>query len=166
MKNLPLLRIALAGCLAALTLCATLFIRIPIPNGGYLNAGDAIVLVTGFLLSPKLAFLSAAIGSSLADLISGYALYAPVTFFIKGFMSLIVVLSQNTKKRNPEGKRIPYGAFLLSELIMISGYCIFETFLYGFSAAIPNTLLNLLQGIFGITVAVIVVSVILRRIKK
>lgn len=166
MKDKPLFRFAIAGCLSALTLCATLFIHIPLPNGGYLNAGDAVVLISGFLLSPKLAFLSAAVGSALADIISGYTIYSPVTFIIKGAMALLVGIAVTYGKRKNHKTKIPILCFIVAELIMVIGYYIFEGFLYGFIASLPNAAMNLLQGLFGVLAAFIILSVILRRIKE
>ena len=65
-----------------------MLIRIPTPLKGYINLGDAIVLLCAFLLPPSYAFFAAGIGSMLADIFSGYAVYAPATFIIKGLMAL------------------------------------------------------------------------------
>ena len=75
--------------LAALTCVATIVIKIPSPLNGYINLGDCIVLLSGWLLSPVYGFFAAGLGSALADLFSGYAAYAPATFLIKGLMALI-----------------------------------------------------------------------------
>ena len=74
--------------LAALCCVATMIIKIPSPLKGYLNLGDCIVLLSGFMLSPLYGFLAAGIGSALADVFSGYVVYAPATFLIKGLMAL------------------------------------------------------------------------------
>ena len=39
--------------------------------------------------SPVYAFVSAGLGSALADVFSGYLVYAPATFVIKGLMALV-----------------------------------------------------------------------------
>lgn len=82
-------KIVLAAMLAALCCVATMIIKIPSPLKGYLNLGDCIVLLSGFMLSPVYGFLAAGIGSALADIFSGYVIYAPATFIIKGIMTLI-----------------------------------------------------------------------------
>ena len=58
-------KIALASMLAALCCVATMIIKIPSPLKGYLNLGDCIVLLSGWLLSPAYGFAAAGIG--LAD---------------------------------------------------------------------------------------------------
>ena len=82
-------RIVMAAMLAALTCVATMVIKIPSPLKGYLNLGDCVVLLAGWMLSPVYGFLAAGIGSALADVFSGYVLYAPATFVIKGAMALV-----------------------------------------------------------------------------
>ena len=82
-------KIVLASMLAALCCVATMIIKIPSPLKGYLNLGDCIVLLCGWLLSPAYGFAAAGIGSGLADLLSGYVVYAPATFVIKGVMAII-----------------------------------------------------------------------------
>lgn len=50
-------RIVMAALLAALTCVATMIIKIPSPLKGYLNLGDCVVLLAGWMLSPTYAFL-------------------------------------------------------------------------------------------------------------
>jgi uncharacterized membrane protein len=84
-------KIVTASMLATLCCVATMVIKIPLagPFKGYVNLGDCIVLLAGWLLSPTYGFAAAGIGSALADLLLGYNIYAPATFLIKGIMALI-----------------------------------------------------------------------------
>ena len=75
-------KIVMAAMLAALVCVATMIVKIPSPLKGYLNLGDCVVLLSGWILSPVYGFLAAGIGSALADLFSGYVTYAPATFII------------------------------------------------------------------------------------
>ena len=81
-------KLVTCAMLAAIACVATMIIRIPIPKG-YVNFGDCIVLLGGFLLGPVSGALAAGIGSSLADIFSGYAIYALPTFIIKGLMAFV-----------------------------------------------------------------------------
>ena len=83
MKNNATKRIVVASMLCALTCVATMVIKIPSPLNGYLNLGDCVVLLAGWILSPVYGFLAAGLGSAAADLFSGYVVYAPATFAIK-----------------------------------------------------------------------------------
>ena len=85
MKDKKILSLVIAALFAALTCVATMIFTIPLPGKGYLNTGDCFVILSGCLLGPVYGGLAAGIGSALADLILGYALYAPGTFRNKAF---------------------------------------------------------------------------------
>ncbi|MBP3559105.1 MAG: ECF transporter S component [Clostridia bacterium] len=87
-------KIAIASMLAALVCVATMIIKIPSPLKGYINLGDCVVLLSGWLLPPGYSFLAAGVGSALADVFSGYAVYAPVTFAIKGLMAVVAYFAE------------------------------------------------------------------------
>lgn len=89
MEKISVKQLVMTAVFAALTFVATFIIRIPIPvTEGYVNLGDCIVLMSGFLLGPVYGAFAAGIGSAIADLI-GYALYAPATFIIKALTALV-----------------------------------------------------------------------------
>ena len=143
-------RIVMAALLAALTCVATMIIKVPSPLKGYLNLGDCVVLVAGWMLSPTYGFLAAGIGSALADIFSGYVTYAAATFVIKGLMALIAFygfkLLHNKLGNLPS--RIISG--IVAEAVMVGGYFIFEGFLYGFVPSLVNIPANAVQGVPGL----------------
>jgi len=150
-------KIVLASMLAALCCVATMIVKIPSPLKGYLNLGDCVVLLAGWFLSPAYAFAAAGIGSALADVFSGYVVYAPATFVIKGIMAIIAHLSfkgMHNKLGNTPS-RIIGGA--MAELEMILGYFVFEGFLYGFLASVVNIPANAVQGVAGLVIGLILV---------
>ena len=151
-------KIVMASLMAALACVATMIIKIPSPLKGYLNLGDCIVLISGWILSPAYGFLSAGLGSALADLFSGYVTYAPATFIIKGSMALIAFYGFKLlrKKLGDLTSRIISG--ILAELMMILGYYVFEGFLYGFIPSSVNIPANAMQGIAGLVLGVILVK--------
>ncbi len=63
--------VVLAAALAALACAATMVVQIPSPTGGYLNLGDAVVLLGAYLLGPAWGALAGGIGPALADLLAG-----------------------------------------------------------------------------------------------
>lgn len=152
-------KIVMSAMYLALVCIATLIIKIPLPLKGYFNLGDCMVLVSGWMLSPYYGFFAAGVGSLLADVISGYVIYAPATFVIKGFMALIAyyVYKVLSSKINCLTSRILSG--LISEIIMVLGYYIFEGFLYGFVPSIVNLPTNIVQGLFGLITGVLLVKV-------
>lgn len=157
-------KIVKASMLAALCCIATMIIKIPSPLKGYINLGDPVVLLSGWLLTPGYGFLAAGIGSSLADLFSGYALYAPITFIIKGIMAITAhyFFKAIHKKIADTPSRIIGGIF--AEIEMILGYFVFEGFMYGFLPSLVNMPANLVQGVAGVVIGVILARIFLGKI--
>lgn len=147
--------IVLSALLAALTCIATMVIRIPSPFKGYLNLGDSVVLLSGWLLPPVYGALAAGIGSALADLFSGYVTYAPATFLIKALMALAAhFLSKHI--RSGAGRLL---SGLAAILILTGGYLLFEGILYGFAPSLVNVLPNALQGAAGLVLGLAMVRI-------
>ena len=152
-------KIVMAALLASLTCVATMIIKIPSPLKGYLNLGDCIVLVAGWILSPTYGFLAAGLGSALADIFSGYVVYAPATFVIKGIMALVAYygFKMLRKKIGNLPSRIISGVF--AEIIMILGYFVFEGFMYGFVPSLVNIPANGMQAIANLIIGVVLIKV-------
>lgn len=152
-------KIVTAALLSALTCVVTMTIKVPSPLKGYLNLGDGIVLLIGWILSPAYGFLSAGIGSAMADIFSGYVIYAPATFVIKGTMAVLAFYGFKllNKKLNVTFSKIISG--VLAEIFMVLGYFGFEGILYGFVPSVVNIPANAIQGIAGIVIGVVLVKV-------
>ena len=154
-------KIASSALFAALIFIATRFVSIPLPAVGYVNMGDGIVILAGWMLPGWYGFLAAGIGSALSDVLSPFIVYAPATFVIKGLMAVIVHLFSKALKKHNVAKGITGG--LIAELIMIGGYVLFESLLYGFKTAVVSVPFNSVQGIVGLVVGVILISVFSKR---
>lgn len=152
-------KIVISALMASLTCVATMIVKIPSPLKGYINLGDCIVLLTGWTLLPGYAFAAAGLGSALADVLSGYVLYAPVTFFIKGAMAIVVFLCFRfmQKKVGKLASQVIGG--VLAEILMILGYFIFEGCLYGFVPSLVNIPSNAIQGGAGIIIGIILMKI-------
>ncbi len=156
----------MAAVLTALVCISTMIVKIPSPLKGYINLGDCMVLLSGWILPPVYGFLAAGLGSGLADLFSGYGIYAPATFLIKGIMALIAygcayILSKKTK---PTFAKIMGG--LLAEGFMILGYFFFEGILYGFSPSLVNIPANGIQGAVGLFIGIFLIKIIDKKLGK
>ena len=158
--NVKTKKIVVAALMAALTCVATMIIKIPSPLKGYINLGDCIVLVAGWLLSPWWGFLAAGLGSALADLLSGYVIYAPATFLIKGVMALVAFYGFKLlhKKCGNLISKIITG--ISAEIVMIAGYFIFEGFMYGFGPSVVNIPANAVQGTAGILIGIVLTKIL------
>ena len=150
--------IAISGLIAAFVFIGT---EIHVPTAiGYINLGDAVILVASFLLGPA-ACIPAAVGSALGDLIAGYAVYIGPTFVIKGAMGAVagLVYSGNCSFKKSDScngkcrliRRI--AAAVAAEAILCAGYFAFESILYGVPAAGASVVFNCVQAIAGIVLA-------------
>jgi uncharacterized membrane protein len=163
--NEKLRRLTLTGILTALTTVATMLIRIPTPTKGYINLGDTIVNLSAWILGPVYGAAAGGIGSALADLFAGYTVYCPATLIIKALMAVAAfyVYQMFSRKSNSIGARI--ASAVAAEIIMITGYAVFEGFLYGSAAmAVASVTGNLVQGIFGAGASVALYELLLRHI--
>lgn len=148
-KNINLTALCIALCCII-----TLAVKIPSPIGGYINPGDAFVLVLAFLLGPAWGAIAAGVGSALADMLSGLIIYAPATAIIKAAMVVAAsLLYRRLKTKNPIVGLVLAG--VAAELIMIAGYFFFAAVFLGLglgaAAEIP---FNVIQALFGIIAGV------------
>lgn len=160
--NVKTKRIVMTALMASLVCVATMLIKIPTPMKGYVNIGDCIVLLCGWLLPPWYGFVAAGLGSALADLFSGYIAYAPATLVIKGTMALVVFICFKlmSKRLGKLPSQITGGA--MAEIFMILGYFVFEGFLYGFAPSAVNIPANGVQGIVGLVVGIALIKIMER----
>ena len=162
-KAISAKKISFAALFAALCCIGTIAIVIPLPNG-YFNIGDVFVLLAGWCLGPIYGVIAAALGTALADVISGYTLYALPTFFIKGIEAFLAYalwrfISQIVK--NAKWNFIARGvSALVGGVWMAFGYFLFESILYGFGGAAVSVIGNLTQGVCCAVCAVLLITVL------
>lgn len=148
-------KLVLAALFAALAYCATLIIHIPSPIGGYLNLGDCIVLLAGWLLGPAYGAAAAGLGSALADLTLGYTSYIPGTFVIKALMAVVAYYAAKAVPGKSVVKSVVSG--VLAEVVMVAGYFCFEATILGNGlGAAVGIASNLMQALAGIVCAVLI----------
>ncbi|MBR5521266.1 MAG: ECF transporter S component [Oscillospiraceae bacterium] len=141
-----------ASMFSALVCVATMVIKIPSPLSGYINLGDSMVLIAGWMLPPAYGFLAAGMGSAMADIFSGYVFYAPATFIIKGVMAVIV---NKCVQKLPSARYSKLIGGITAETVMVTGYLLFESMIYGFAASVVNVPANSVQGVGCLCIALI-----------
>lgn len=150
MNDKTLRKLVFSAMFAALCCGATMALRFPTPIGGYIHAGDALVLLGAFVLGPWWGAFAAGLGSFLADLLSGFALYAPASFVVKALVAIVAGAILNSEMfKNKTLLAVFAGA--LAELVMIGGYLFYDGIVlkYGL-AALGDIPANLIQGVFGV----------------
>ena len=160
--------LTLSALMAAMTCVATMLIQIPSPGQGYVNLGDCIVNISAWLLGPLFGAAAAGIGSALADIISGYAVFAPATLVIKALMAVVSFHVFKTVEKHLN-RTFPARiiAAVSAEIVMTAGYVLYETFLYGsFAAAVSGAYGDLVQGFMGVISSVAIYELIVKRIPK
>lgn len=150
MRNFNAKQLAVSGFMAALVMVGTMVIQVPTLTKGYIHIGDSMVYLSGIFLGPIGGSLAAAIGSTLADLFSGYVIYAVPTFVIKGLDALVVGYCYNALTKGTDSISRKILGFtvgvILGGSIMVGGYLAFETFLYGFPTALLSIPANITQA--------------------
>ncbi|MFX1330598.1 MAG: ECF transporter S component [Promethearchaeota archaeon] len=150
--------VALLAILTALTTIATIVLAIPIPaSDGFLNFGDALVMLSGLLLGPLGGFIAGGVGSAMGDVILGYVHFAPITLVVKGCEGLVMGLFCSRARSASLLTVWDVVGLAVSSLVMLTGYFLAEIPLYGYGAALTELLTaNWLQVAVGSIVTVIV----------
>lgn len=149
-RNQTLLKIIFYAVSIALVTVFTYVVRIPSING-YVNFGDIMIFTVAAILGKKYGFVAGAFGSALTDIIAGYLIYAPGTFFIKGLEGLLFgLIFENLQKQNLS----LFLAGLVAATEMVLGYFVYELFVFGYAAAIGSVFGNIMQGVISLIVAV------------
>ncbi len=147
-------KLVISSLFAALTFVATMVIQIKLTANGFVNIGDCMVVTCGIFLGPVYGVLAAGIGSMLADVISGYFIYAPATLVIKALMAFwTAIIFRKISKINDIVAAVICS--LVAELIMILGYFLYEIPLYGVASAVAGMPGNFLQAGFGFVCTIV-----------
>ena len=162
---------------AALTCIATMIIKFPtIGTSGYINIGDCMVLLSAWILGNPYGAIAAALGSGLADLLSGYAFFVPGTVFIKFLMAFLAAviakaaekafnrrMNKSTEKTLDSRLVICILSGIVAEIIMVAGYFVYEAVILGYGfAAVTAVVSNLIQG----TVCILAGTVVYTTLSK
>ncbi len=155
--------ISFAAVFAALCCVSTMFVQIPLSATGYFNLGDVFVLLCGWFLGPVYGMAAAGIGSMLADILSGFASFAPATLVIKALDALIAYLLCRLLKKFIKNEKLDIlpravSAFF-GEAFMVLGYFFFEAVILklGMGAA-ADIFGNAMQGLACLIGATILVG--------
>ena len=138
--------LVLTALMTALVFAATYLPHIPIPLG-YAHLGDAVIFLLALLAPRRSALLAACIGSALADLFGGFALWIIPTLAIKFVMAEIVCRMTRTG-HGAAGRGRVIGALVASSLWMAAAYTLAGGILYAsMTAALASAPGLLMEGV-------------------
>lgn len=127
---------------AAITVMTAYLLHIPIPTGGYIHLGDALIYLAACLLPVPYAAAPAAIGAGLADLLTAPMWVLP-TLVIK---AVIVLFFTNKGERLLCRRNL--AAVVIAGLFSPAAYALAGCAMTGTMAAfVPQFLGTLVQGI-------------------
>lgn len=153
MKTFSAKKITITALAIAIVCIATAVIQIPIPLG-YMHFGNICILLCSFLFPWDIGLLAGGIGSAMSDLFTGYPQWIFPTLLIKGLMGFAASKIAHSGKQ-PVSIRSARTllASITAILIMIAGYTVAGTILYGNVitglAQIPGLTLEGIIGIIG-----------------
>ncbi len=143
MRKNSVKNLALSGLLGAMILLFTAYLHIPVGKG-YIHVGDAFIYLGGVLLPMPYGFIAGAGGAVLADLLSGYPLWAPATFVIKTLSVLFFTARWENTPLCTRNLLAPIPAGLLC----VGGYYLYEALLYGdYTTPLLSVPGNLIQSL-------------------
>lgn len=140
--------------LTALVFICTVLLKIPVGPDCYIHLGDAVVILAVLKLPRPYACFAGAVGATLADLIGGFAFWAPWTFVVKLLMVLTIGIFVDKSKE--------YVGLVAGLIVAVLGYFGSEYMLFGSWAPAATCIpFNIIQ----VTVGAVVAEIISKRIK-
>lgn len=136
-KQNNLTNLVLTALMMCLVMVGTMFIRIPTPlTQGYVHPGDSMIFLAVLILGKKNGSMAAGIGSALADILGGYAYFAPWTLIVKFLMAFVMgFFIEKVHGRNNEKEFrltvVDAIGMALGGAVMAFGYFVVETVMYG-----------------------------------
>ena len=142
MKNNRTKLMCVSGIFSAIVFVITAYLHIPTYNG-YVHCGDGFIFVAACILPMPYSVLVGVLGAMLADLLTGFAMWAPGSMIIKGLLAILFTCKSKKiiTKRN---------LFMLfpAALVSAAGYYLYESLIIGnFIAALPGIPGSLVQAL-------------------
>jgi uncharacterized membrane protein len=157
-------RLALIALLSSLIMVTTFFINIPltITGGGLFHLGRIFIFLIALTMGNKYS-IAGAIGLTMFDLLSGYAIWAPVTF-VASFGMAILVATIGFRKQN-------YITIVLAQLsgavFAIFLYYIYDAlFISSFTTALVSASVESIGMGISILASTILYPIVLKNVKK
>ncbi|MFQ5891484.1 MAG: ECF transporter S component, partial [Candidatus Methanofastidiosia archaeon] len=108
-----------------------------------------MVYISAILFGARVGGFAGGVGSSLADLY-GFPVFAPITFFVKGIEGFVVGRLSHGK----ESLIFLIISCLAGGVLMVFGYFLAESLMYGIPVALEEVPFNIVQMISGTVISI------------
>lgn len=154
-------KIVYTALFTALCCIATMLIQIPLAaTNGYIHLGDAFVILSGIILGKKYGGFAAGVGSAFADLFTGYAYFAPITFVIKFLTAFCTAVIYKRVTRLHVNKMFAVILCGITAIVIVTGgYFIYNYIMIG-PAALLSVPGNIVQGLSGLVISFLLFPVL------
>jgi energy-coupling factor transport system substrate-specific component len=139
--------LAVTATMIAVVAVLTFAVQVPIPaTSGYVHLGDAGVFFSALAFGPWIGGLAGGVGCALADLLSGYAVWAPLTLVAHGLQGLVTGLLGRG-----QGLAGLIVAWVAGAAVLVAVYFFGEWYVYGlgYAGALAEIVPNLIQVAVG-----------------
>ncbi|MCH4009529.1 ECF transporter S component [Companilactobacillus sp.] len=146
----------LAAVLTALTVAMSILVVIPVPaTHGLVTLCEVGIYTSAILFGNPVGVVVGGASGFLIDIISGYPVWCLFSLVIHGLQGFTVAYMTKNRKLAIRNLLLP---LLAGSTIMVVGYYLATSLLFGWPAGLASVPGNLVQVGFGIAVTVLVVG--------
>ncbi|MDD7718699.1 MAG: ECF transporter S component [Eubacteriaceae bacterium] len=139
----------------AIVFLGVFIIKIPGPFG-YAHIGDSMIFLAVLMLGGKRGAVAGGLGAAIADVVSGYTIWALPTMVCKAAMALVMGALISKHIFGLKGRALWIVAALAGGLTQGVGYLFFWYVLFGKAAAIAAIPGLTFQAVVGIAIAFVI----------
>lgn len=151
-------RAMILAMIVALNVALAFFILIPVPaTNGNINLCDAGIIFAALLYGKREGAIVGGLSGLLLDLVSGYAIFMPFSLVVHGLEGFAV--GAIAKRDDNKSKAL---AIVVGAIIVVVGYFITNSILYGVAAGIPGLFTDTIQAVVGSVVGLVLYHVLHR----
>lgn len=119
--------VATLGIMTALVAALTSFHPWPTtPAGGYIHLGDIAIYFVAIAMGPWAGLVAGGLGAALADVLSGFAIFAPISLVAHGLQGFVA--GWLTRDSRAMGRMV--AGVAAGSVVLIAGFFIGEVILY------------------------------------
>ena len=150
----------LAAVLTALTVAMSILVVIPVPaTHGLVTLCEVGIYVSAILFGNPVGMIVGGASGFLIDIISGYPVWCLFSLVIHGLQGFTVAYMSKNHKLGIVNMLLP---LLVGSVIMVIGYYLATSLLFGWPAGLASIPGNLIQVAFGVVVTILVVGSLIK----